>query len=233
MAGELDRWLAWTQQHNNWEETMFERKVEMHQEEAFAGLEAAKEYAKSTETSTMRYRAFLSNLQALSIQGKYLDVGAGTGNLAATIAQNNPDVEITALEISADMVTVGEEYVRNKGLGGQIKFIRGDAVGKETMNELGEFDLVYSTYSLHHWENPRKVIDNLMSSLGDNGVLYLFDLRRVWWLYWIPIRNGFFNSIRAAYVRREIEEMLTGFRPECYEIKHEFPFMQSVIIKKS
>ena len=211
---------------------MFKRKVEAHQEEAFAGLEAAKEYAESTQKSTMRYRAFLSNLKFLSIQGRYLDVGAGTGNLATIIAQNNPDVEITALEISADMVTVGEEYIRNKGLQGQIKFLIGDAVHKETINELGEFDLIYSTYSLHHWENPRKVIDNLVSNLGDNGVLYLYDLRRVWWLYWIPIRNGFFNSIRAAYVRREIQEMLTGFRPECYEIRYEFPFMQSVIIRK-
>jgi 2-polyprenyl-3-methyl-5-hydroxy-6-metoxy-1,4-benzoquinol methylase len=211
---------------------MFKRKVEAHQEEAFAGLEAAKEYAESTQKSTMRYRAFLSNLKFLSIQGKYLDVGAGTGNLATIIAQNNPDVEITALEISADMVTVGEEYIRNKGLQGQIKFLKGDAVHEETINELGKFDLIYSTYSLHHWENPRKVIDNLVSNLGDNGVLYLYDLRRVWWLYWIPIRNGFFNSIRAAYIRREIQEMLTGFRPEFYEIRYEFPFMQSVIIRK-
>jgi len=37
---------------------MFKRKVEMHQEEAFVGLEAAKEYAESTKVSTMRYRAF-------------------------------------------------------------------------------------------------------------------------------------------------------------------------------
>ncbi len=212
---------------------MFNRKIEMHQEETFAGLEAAREYAESTQKSTMRYRAFLSNLKALRIQGKYLDVGAGAGNLAAIIAQNNPDVEITALEISADMVTVGEEYLSNKGLQGQVKFVIGDAVDKETINELGEFDLIYSTYALHHWENPRKVIDNLMSILGENGVLYLYDLRRVGWLHWIPIHNGFFNSIRAAYVRREIKEMLTGFRSERYEIKPEFPFMQSVIIRNS
>lgn len=211
---------------------MFKRKVEMHQEETFTGLEAAEEYAESTKESTMRYRAFFNNLEALGIQGKYLDVGAGTGNLAAIIAKNRPDVEITAVEISTDMVAVGEEYIRKKGLQGQIKFIEGDAVEKETINELGEFDLIYCTYSFHHWENPGKVIDNLMSSLGENGVLYLYDLRRVWWLYWIPIRNGFFNSIRAAYVRREIKEMLTGFCPECYEIRYEFPFMQSVIIRK-
>ena len=85
---------------------MFKRKVEMHQEETFVGLEAAREYAENTNVSTMRYRAFFSNLEALSIQGKLLDVGAGTGDLAAIIAQKKPDVEIMALEISEDMVAV-------------------------------------------------------------------------------------------------------------------------------
>lgn len=211
---------------------MFKRKVEIEQEEAFIGLEAAKKYAENTKGSTMRYRAFLSNLKTLNIHGKYLDIGAGTGNLATIIAQNNPEVEITALEISVDMLSVGEEYIRNNGLQGKIKFIKGDAVDKEMINKLGKFDLIYSTYSLHHWENPRKVIDNLMSNLNDNGILYLYDLRRVWWLYWIPIYNGFFNSIRAAYIKKEIKEMLTGINPECYEIKFEFPFMQSIIIRK-
>ena len=148
------------------------------------------------------------------------------------IAQNNPGVEIAALEISADMVTVGKEYVKSKGLQGQIKFIQGDALDPAAVNKLGEFDLIYSTYALHHWTNPKKVIDNLLSNLANNGVLYLFDLRRVWWLYWIPINNGFFCSIRAAYVRNEIQEILASIRPECYEIRHEFPFMQSILVRK-
>ena len=101
------------------------------------------------------------------------------------------------------------------------------------MDGLGEFDLIYSTYSLHHWENPKKAIDNLMPNLNDNDVLYLYDLKRVWWLYWVPVNSGFYNSIRAAYVRREVEEMLASLDPEHYEIRYEFPFMQSVIIKKT
>lgn len=211
---------------------MFERKAEMHQEESFVGLEAAKKYVEKAQKSRMRYRAFLNNLESLDIQGKYLDVGAGTGNLAMIVAQNNPKVEITALELSADMVTLGEENIRKKGFQDQIKFIKGDAAEKELLTELGQFDLIYSTYSLHHWKNPRKVIDNLMSNLGDHGTIYLYDLRRVWWLYWIPIRHGFFNSIRAAYVSSEVKEMLADYRPEHCEIRYEFPFMQSVIIRQ-
>ena len=211
---------------------MFNRKAETHQEEAFTGLDAAREYAENTRKSTTKYRAFFSNLEALGIQGKYLDVGAGTGNLATIISQKSPDVGITALEISADMVTIGEEYIREEGIQDQIKFIKGDSTDREMMDRLGKFDLIYSTYSLHHWENPKKAIDNLMSNLSDNGVLYLYDLRRVWWLYWIPVNNGFYNSIRAAYVRKEIREMLVGLPPESYEIRYEFPFMQTIIIRK-
>jgi 2-polyprenyl-3-methyl-5-hydroxy-6-metoxy-1,4-benzoquinol methylase len=212
---------------------MFERQIEMHhQTEAFTGLDAAEQYAESANKLTVRYRAFLNNLKAFNEHRRYLDVGAGTGTLAAIIAQNNPDVEIAALELSPDMVTVGEHHIRSLGLQGQIKFIRGDAVDEEVIKESGPYELIYSTYALHHWENPKAVIDNLMSNLDQDGVIYIFDLRRVWWLYWVPVRNGFFNSIRAAYVRREIQEMLTDFPPACYEIRPEFPFMQSIIIRK-
>jgi len=212
---------------------MFKRKVEKHQEETFSGLESAREFAEGAEKSIIRYRAFLDTLKTLDIQGNYLDVGAGAGNLAAIIAQRDPNVAITALEISDDMITVGEELVREKGVQDQINFIQGDAVDRETLQKLGEFDLIYTTYVLHHWDNPREVIKNLMSILSPNGILYLYDLRRVWWLYWIPSDSGFIKSVRASYVQDEVEEILDGFEVERLEIKNEFPFMQSIIIKKS
>ena len=108
----------------------------------------------------------------------------------------------------------------------------GDAADSELVQSLGTFDLIYSTYPLHHWENPGKVIENLMASLTEDGVLFLHDLRRVWWLYWIPSQSGFFKPIRGAYIAPEIEDLLKGFSPECYEIRNEIPFLLSVIIRK-
>jgi methylase of polypeptide subunit release factors len=94
---------------------VFKRKIETHQQEgAFMGLEAAKEYAESAQKSTMRYRTFLENLEVLNIEGRYLDVGAGPGILAGIIAQHNPNVEIIALEVSADMVAIGRDYLPPK-----------------------------------------------------------------------------------------------------------------------
>ena len=210
---------------------MFERKVEIHQEEVFEGIESARQYAEEAQKSTRRYMAFLDRLKTFGIQGRYLDVGAGPGVVAALISQDNPAVEITALELSADMVTVGQEYLQGKGLAERINYVVGDAADEAFVQSLGRFDLIYSTYTLHHWQNPRKVIDNLLSCLNDDGVLFIHDLRRVWWLYWVPSQSGFFRSIRGAYLRDEIEEMLKGINPERYEIKYEFPFLISVIIK--
>jgi SAM-dependent methyltransferase len=211
---------------------MFKRRIEIHQEENFEGPEAARQYAEETQKSTMRYRAFLERVRSFAMKGRYLDVGAGSGFVAGIIAQNHPDVQVTALELSADMASVGKDYLKEKGLQDRIDFVVGDAADGELVQSLGTFDLIYSTYTLHHWENPRKVIDNLMASLTDNGVLFLHDLRRVWWLYWIPSQSGFIKSIRGAYIRREVEEILKGLHPECYEIRNEIPFLLSVIIRR-
>ena len=211
---------------------MFNRKIEIHHEEAFEGLGAARQYAEEAQKSKMRYKTFFERLKSLDLKGRYLDVGAGSGVVAGLIAQNYPDVQLTALELSADMAAVGKDYLKDKELQDWINFVVGDAADKELVQSLGKFDLIYSTYTLHHWENPRKVIDTLITSLTDKGVLFLHDLRRVWWLYWIPSQSGFFKSIRGAYIQTEVEEILKGLNPEYYEIKNEFPFLLSVIIRK-
>ena len=211
---------------------MFKRKVESHQEESFSGLDNARQYAESAKKSMMRYRAFLKNIQSLSVEGKYLEIGAGPGVLTTEIARIHPAVEITAVELSQDMATVGREYVAGNSLEDRINFVIGDAENEVFINSLGKFDLVYCTYTLHHWDDAQKAITNLTKTIADGGILYLYDLRRVWWLCWLPIRNGFFNSIRAAYTPAEVDSMLKGSGVEHYEMKNEFPFMQSIFIRK-
>ena len=212
---------------------MFKRKVEIHQEEAFEGLESARRYAESAQKSTRRYLAFLERLETLGIEGRYLDVGAGPGILTGLVARKFPQVEITALEPSEAMVSVGQDYLKSQGLQDRIDYVLGDAADETLIQSLGTFDLIFSTYTLHHWEQPRRVIDNLLAARADDGLLFLHDLRRVWWLYWIPVQNGFFQSIRGAYMPAEIEELLQGIPPDCYDIKQEFPFMISILIRQS
>jgi len=211
---------------------MFKRMVEDHQGVIFSEIESVQDYAAKTDKSMFRYRAFLNRIEALGCKGKMLDVGAGTGNLAVEIVNHIPGIEITALEISEEMAAFGERTIREQGLDDRIHYQHGDAEDSEAAKDLGEFDLVYSTFSLHHWVSPQIVIRNLMNNLSDNGILYLYDLRRVWWLYWIPKKNGFLNSIRASYVRGELKKMFEDISIDQFDIIDEFPFMQSIIIRK-
>jgi len=210
---------------------MFQRRVEPEHEEYFDDIENAREYAKHAEKSLIRYRAFLKHLQRFEIKGKYLEVGAGPGILAAVVAKENPDVEITTVERSSAMMTVGRDYVKSKGLQNRIQYVLGDVNDEVLLQKLGNFDVIYCT-ALHHWDNPEKVIRNLLDVLLDDGFLILYDLKRVGWLYWVPIHNGFFNSIRAAYTASEIRAILKRLNIDHFEIKNEFPFMHSIFIKR-
>ena len=211
---------------------MFARVVERDQAGALLGPEAAARYAEMAEGFMMQYRGFLRDLETLDVGNRYLEIGPGPGILATAIARERPDVQITGVEMSPDMAVVARGVVERADLANRIRFLVGDAGDRNSLASLDQFDLIYSSFSLHPWADPKGVVHKLMSALADGGVLYIYDLRRVWWLYWVPARNGFLNSIRAAYVSRELREMLRDLETERYEIRNVFPFMQSVVIRK-
>jgi hypothetical protein len=48
----------------------------------------------------------------------------------------------------------------------------------------------------------------------------------------MPFKDGFFNSIRAAYNKTELISILRSADVKQYQIQNDFPFMLSVICKK-
>lgn len=204
-----------------------------HKEESTV-TRSAKEYAEAhRKFANSQYGALLRDMKALNLSGQYLEVGAGPGFLAIMVAEDNPDVHITAVDISPDMAAVAKEYIEEKKLQDRIRYLVADATDGKTIEELGKFDLVYSAFSLHHWKDPGKAISNLWSAVRDNGVLYIQDFRRVWWLYYLPLSGGFMESVRASYTPSEIEAIFQKTGISEYEIKTQFPFlMQSIIARK-
>ena len=211
---------------------MSKRIVEQGQDDFF-GIESARTYAEHAKAPMMRrgYNVFVDRIAELGLGGRFLEIGAGPAVLTTTIAEAMPEVRITAIELSPDMITVAREHVENEGLGDRIDLIEGDATDAQTISQLGQFDLVFSSYSLHHWDDPKVVIPNALSAVVPGGVLLIHDLRRVWWLYWIPSQDGFIASIRAAYTPAEIGDLLAKVGIEQYEIKNG-SFYLSVVVRR-
>jgi ubiquinone/menaquinone biosynthesis C-methylase UbiE len=212
---------------------MPKRIVEQQHQEAFSGIESARAYYAQHARSPIvqrGYHVIADRIDELGLDGRFLEVGAGPAILTAIVAQAMPQVNITVIEVSPDMITVAREEVESQGVEDRIDFVEGDAADAALLDRLGKFDLVYSTYSLHHWDEPEMVIKNLLRAVAPGGVLFIHDLKRVWWLYWIPSREGFFTSIRAAYTPSEIEELLGRVGVDRYEIQNG-PFYQSVVVR--
>jgi SAM-dependent methyltransferase len=215
------------------ERAMPKRVVEHQHEEGFLGIESARAYAEHARSPMMHkgYREIADRIGELGVNGRFLEVGAGPAVLTAMVAQAVSPAHITAVELSPDMVSVAKEEVDSQGVGDRIDLVEGDAADAALLDHLGQFDLVYSIYSLHHWDEPERVVENLLRAVAPGGVLFMHDLKRVWWLYWIPFRSGFITSIRAAYTPAEIGDLLTRVGVERYEIK-DGPFYLSVVVRK-
>jgi SAM-dependent methyltransferase len=208
------------------------RRISEAHEQAFVGMESARAYAEEARSPFMRmgYGVVVGEISRLGVTGKFLEIGPGPAVLTTMVAQAIPEAYITAVELSPAMITVAKEQVEGERLRDRIALVEGDANDAELLEQLGQFDLVYSMYSLHHWDDPEAVIENLLRAATPEGILLIHDLKRVWWLYWIPSQEGFITSIRAAYTPAEIRDLLTRLGVDRYEIKNGL-FWQSVIVR--
>ncbi|MCD6598897.1 MAG: class I SAM-dependent methyltransferase, partial [Bacteroidales bacterium] len=139
------------------------------------------EYSK--KSSKIRYGRFFSTLKKLDITGSYLDIGSGPGLLTQSVAELYSEIQITGVDISREMVDFALSD-RNENLKSRLSYAVGDACKLESLAELGKFNLIYSTFTMHHWDNAKLGIENLYSMLNPGGTLYIYDLKRVWWLYY-------------------------------------------------
>ena len=99
------------------------------------------------------------------------------------------------------------------------------------LSGLGRFDIVYSSFTLHHFPDPLRALHDLLALVADGGTLVVYDLRRVYWLYPIPAKSGFFLSIHASYRPAEIRGMMAELGVERYELKAFFPyFLQALTV---
>ena len=150
--------------------------------------------------------------------GKALEVGPGPGYLGLEWLNKTDGTSLTGLELSPDMISLAEKNAAEYGLTGRVEYCLGN--GREMPFEDGSFDAVFSAGSLHEWDRPQKVFDEMARVLKPGGTCFVGDLRRdinplikaFMWLILRPtaMRPGLITSLKAAYTKAELEEILSG-----------------------
>ena len=175
--------------------------------------------------------------------GKVLDVGTGPGYVALHVARllESSDCQIVGLDLSQAMLAVAAENARQRGLNGTMTWRTGDA--KDMPFADGEFDLVVRSGSLHHWEDPLPVLNEIARVFKEKGGCIVRDSKRLQhpgarlfsWAIGLTIprefRAHYWNSIRSSYTVPELRPILEQSRLR--ECKIEEDLLDLMVVKEA
>ncbi|MGC9472395.1 MAG: class I SAM-dependent methyltransferase [Bacteroidales bacterium] len=135
--------------------------------------------------------AYASRLSARGFeQGKILDAGCGSGDMALALAEKLPRCEIIGTDLSEPLLEYARAEAENRRLHTRVKFLKADVLALPFENN--SFDVVFSINMVHWVGNPISMLQETERVLKPGGHLYIKDLRRSWlWLFEKEIRSSF------------------------------------------
>ncbi len=144
-------------------------------------------------------------------KGKILDIGAGPGLVVKEFASRSHHFEVIGIDISPKAIQLAKKNC--DGLG-NVRFLVADVYQLPFPER--SFDVVVCKDSLHHFDNLRKALKEMLRVLKKDGFLYLQDLRRDLPKYLLErsvppdtiLKKLQFYSTRAAYTKQELEKTL-------------------------
>lgn len=171
-----------------------------------------------------------SILNAGITQGAALEIGPGPGYVGLEWLKYTAGTTLTGCEISRDMIRQAEINAAGYGLQGRVCYVQGNAM--DMPFEAGRFDAVFSNGSLHEWEDPVKVFDEIARVLKPGGQYCITDMRRdvspvvSRMIYHMTkpreIRPGFLTSLNASYTADEIRSVLERSSLNAAIVRSEF-----------
>jgi ubiquinone/menaquinone biosynthesis C-methylase UbiE len=114
------------------------------------------------------------DLVALDPRAHVLEVGSGPGRLAARLAALAPEIRVTGVDITPEMVARANALAARSGLAGRVAFRVGDVANLPLPD--ASFDVVVSTFSLHHWPDPGRGLAEIYRVLRPGGVARIYDV---------------------------------------------------------
>jgi SAM-dependent methyltransferase len=122
------------------------------------------------------FRAIASDIAATaSPAAKVLEVGCGPGHLSIRLARGY-GLDVTGLDLDPAMIERARaNSVRSLARVGVPEFLVGDVAALAF--EDAAFDLVVSTFSMHHWSDPVAGLREIHRVLRPGGRALIWDLR--------------------------------------------------------
>jgi len=154
-----------------------------------------------------RWRRRLVRALPLRDGMEVLDVATGTGDLAFTLLRRC-DCRVTGMDVSREMMRVGEKKARKKGGAGAVTFVEGAA---EAMPfEEARFDIVTVAFGVRNFTDLEQGLREMWRVLRPGGTAAILEfsrparqpLKALYGLYLyhlLPLAGQIFSGDRHAY----------------------------------
>lgn len=121
--------------------------------------------------------AFVERVVALGANtGHFLDVGTGPAQIPILLAQRCPDICITAIDLSEEMLKIAKRHVKDAGLTDRITLECVDAKALPYSDDT--FDGLISNSIVHHIHDSMRALQEMSRVAKPNGVVLIRDLIR-------------------------------------------------------
>lgn len=124
------------------------------------------------------WRAFTSRvvlpwaLQGVALSGDVLEIGCGSGAMAARVLEQFPDIRLTATDFDPKMIEVASERLTR--FGDRVRVEQADATALRYPD--GSFDTVLSFIMLHHVMDWQPAVAEMVRVLRPGGRLVGYDV---------------------------------------------------------
>ena len=134
------------------------------------------------------------------VGGLILDNGCGPGFMLIEILKLFPAAQGIGIDLAEPLLEIGRQAAVKEGLAERAKFKPVDV--EKLPYDDNSFDAVISTNMLHIVENPVKQLDEIERVLKPDGLCFIADIKRSWFisLFEKVSRSGFTAKEAAAII---------------------------------
>lgn len=124
------------------------------------------------------YRGVAADVAAagLGAGAVVLDVGTGPGRVPRLIARACPQLTVEGVDLSAEMMARASSVAAGSPATERIRFQVANVA--DLPFEDGSVDLVISSISLHHWDEPAAGLRDVVRVLRPGAQAWIYDFRR-------------------------------------------------------
>ena len=122
-----------------------------------------------------RYAEIADDVASVVTPGsRVLDVGCGPGTVVVDLARRLPSLALTGLDLDEPMIARANRKAARLPAGSRPAFVVADAAAMPFAD--GSFDLVVSSFAMHHWPDPHAGLAEMLRVLRPGGRLLIWDI---------------------------------------------------------